>query len=72
MSDTLDDHSDVEAVRHSPHRVRLPRFVLDDDIGWGDVMKRATSYLGIVPCGSCARRADAMNRWLVFTRGQGE
>lgn len=52
---------------HQPHRVRLPGFVLDEEIGLGDVIKRATSYIGIQPCGGCERRAAALNRWMVFT-----
>ncbi len=51
-----------------PHRVRLPGFVIDEDIGLGDVIKRATSYFGIKPCGGCERRAAALNRWMIFTR----
>jgi hypothetical protein len=51
----------------TPHRVRLPGFILDEEIGLGDVIKRTTSYLGIKPCGGCERRANALNRWLVFT-----
>ena len=51
----------------APHRVRLPKFITDEEIGLGDVMKRTTSYLGIPSCGGCGRRADALNRWLVFT-----
>ena len=50
-----------------PHRVRLPGFVTDEEIGLGDAIKRATSYIGITPCGGCARRAAALNRWMVFT-----
>ena len=53
-----------------PHRVRLPGFIADGEIGMGDVIKRATSYLGKHPCGGCERRADALNRWLVFTDRQ--
>jgi hypothetical protein len=52
---------------NSPHRVRLPGFITDEEIGLGDVIKRATSYLGIQPCQGCERRAAALNRWLVFT-----
>lgn len=52
------------------HRVRLPGFVGDDEIGLGDVIKRATSYFGIKPCGGCAQRAAAHNRWVVFTKGR--
>ena len=50
-----------------PKRVRLPGFIASEDIGLGEVIKRATSYLGIQPCDSCGRRAQALNRRLVFT-----
>ena len=53
---------------HPPHRVRLPGFIIDEEIGLGDVIKRATSYFGIKPCGGCERRAATLNRWMVFTR----
>lgn len=53
---------------HQHHRVRLPGFIRDEEIGLGDVIKRATSYFGIKPCGGCERRAAALNRWMVFTR----
>jgi hypothetical protein len=52
----------------APHRVRLPGFLTDDEIGLGDVIKRTTSYVGIHACGGCRRRAAALNRWMVFTR----
>jgi hypothetical protein len=54
------------ARRRSPHRVRLPTFVSDEDVGLGDMLKRATSTVGIRPCSGCDRRAAALNRWLVF------
>jgi hypothetical protein len=50
-----------------PYRVRLPGFITDEDIGLGDVIKRATSAVGIRPCGGCAHRAAVLNRWLVFS-----
>jgi len=50
-----------------PYRVRLPGFISDSDIGLGDVIKRATYAVGIKPCGGCARRAAALNRWMVFS-----
>lgn len=50
-----------------PVRVRLPGFVADDDIGLGDVIKRATASFGIRPCGGCQRRAEILNRRIVFT-----
>lgn len=49
-----------------PHRVRLPGFITDEEIGLGDVIKRTSSYFGIQPCGGCNRRAAALNHWLVF------
>lgn len=55
------------ASEPSPLRVRLPGFIADEEIGLGDVLRRATSYFGIRPCGSCGRRADALNRWVMFT-----
>ena len=53
--------------RFQPFRVRLPGFVSDEDIGLGEVIKRATASLGIRPCDGCARRAAALNRWMVFS-----
>lgn len=53
---------------HPSHRVRLPGFIGDEEIGLGDAIQRATSYFGIQPCGGCGRRAAALNRWMVFTR----
>ena len=50
-----------------PYRVRLPGFISDSDIGLGDVIKRATYAVGIKPCGGCAHRAAALNRWMVFS-----
>lgn len=54
---------------HQPYRVRLPGFITDEDIGLGDVIKRATSAIAIRPSGDCGceRRAAALNRRLVFT-----
>lgn len=52
-----------------PYRMRLPGFILDEEIGLGDAIKRATYTIGIRPrrdCG-CERRAAALNRWVVFS-----
>ena len=48
----------------APHRVRLPGFITDENIGLGDAIKRATSSVGMYPCGGCARQAAALNRWM--------
>jgi peroxiredoxin len=50
-----------------PHRVSLPRFLLRQEIGLGDLIKRVTSALGIKPCVGCERRAALLNRWMVFS-----
>jgi len=57
-----------EAPQRQPHRVRLPGFLIEDEIGLGDVIKRATYAMGIKPCGGCERRAAALNRWMHFSR----
>jgi hypothetical protein len=67
MTKTRESNDSLDQSEHPPARVRLPGFVTDDDIGLGNVIKRATSYVGIKPCGGCERRAAAFNRWAVFT-----
>jgi hypothetical protein len=54
-------------TERKPRRVHLPGFIPDEDIGLGEVIKRATSAVGIKPCGGCGRRAATLNRWVVFT-----
>jgi hypothetical protein len=49
-----------------PHRVRLPGFLVEEEIGLGDVVKRATYAMGVKPCGGCEKRAAALNRWISF------
>ncbi len=57
---------DVIKDKDQPYRVRLPGFISEEQVGLGDTIKRATSAVGIRPCGGCARRATALNRWMVF------
>ncbi len=57
----------TEKIERQPYRVRLPGFINDEDVGLGDVIKRATSAVGIRPCGGCQRRAAALNHWLTFS-----
>lgn len=47
-------------------QIRLPGFLLDEEIALGDLVKKTTSYLGIQPCGACHGRAEVLNRWLTF------
>ena len=49
------------------YRVRLPGFISDEEVGLGDVIKRATYSVGINPCGGCEKRAATLNRWMVFS-----
>jgi hypothetical protein len=63
----VDQSAQQDRSGHTPHRVRLPGFITDEEIGLGDVIKRTTTYFGIKPCGECNRRAAALNHWLVFT-----
>jgi hypothetical protein len=58
----------AQREERQPYRVRLPGFVKDEEIGLGDVIKRATYSVGIRPCAGCGRRSAALNRWAVFTR----
>lgn len=57
-----------ERKPHEPHRVRLPGFLIEEEIGLGDVIKRSTYAMGIKPCGGCEKRAAALNRWMRFAR----
>ncbi|HEV2351325.1 MAG TPA: hypothetical protein VG028_15920 [Terriglobia bacterium] len=54
--------------REQPHRVRLPGFLIEGEIGMGDAIKRVTYAIGIKPCGGCEKRAAALNRWMQFSR----
>jgi hypothetical protein len=51
-----------------PYRVRLPGFLIEEETGLGDVIKRATYAMGIKPCSGCEKRAVALNRRIHFTR----
>ncbi len=57
----------AEKSEHQPYRVRLPGFLIDEDVGLGDAVKRVTSAFGVRPCGGCERRAAMLNRRFVFT-----
>jgi hypothetical protein len=50
------------------HQVRLPGFLIEEEVGLGDLVKKATYAMGVKPCGGCEQRAAALNRWMTFTR----
>lgn len=53
------------------YRIRLPGFIREDqEVGLGDIIGRATSLAGFVPCSECTRRAQSMNQWLMFSSRQ--
>jgi hypothetical protein len=52
------------------HRIRLPGFLVDKDIGLGDIIKQATSSMGITPCTGCEGRASSLNKWVAFGPGK--
>jgi hypothetical protein len=65
------EESDSYAVNsnNQPYRMRLPGFILDEESGLGDAIKRVTYVTGIRPrsgCG-CERRAAVLNRWIAFS-----
>ena len=57
-----------ENKNKKPLNVRLPGFFAGNEIGLGDLIKRATSAIGIKPCGGCERRASTLNNLIVFNR----
>jgi hypothetical protein len=57
-----------EGKQSEPHRVRLPGFLIDEEVGLGDAIKRMTFAMGIKPCSGCQKRAEALNRWMRFSR----
>ncbi len=57
-----------EEPQPHPHRVRLPGFLIDEETGLGDAIKRVTYAMGIKPCGGCEKRAAVLNRWMAFHR----
>ena len=61
-----------EEERRPKHSIRLPRFLVDESIGLGQVVKRVTKAFGVQPCGSCEQRATRLDQWLRFSPTQSE
>ena len=68
MSEETTTNPRKEEPQTQPYRVRLPGFLVEEEIGLGDVIKHVTYALGIRPCGGCEKRAAALNRWMTFSR----
>lgn len=69
MSKASSEDKTHDKGSRAPRKVRLPGFIVSEEIGLGDVVKKATSYVGMTSCGGCEQRAGLLNRWIVFTRG---
>jgi len=52
---------------NQPYQIRLPTFITDKEIGLGDVVKQATSSLGIKPCSGCEKRSTILNHLFIFS-----
>ena len=65
---TQEKNAPVGKIERQPHRVRLPGFIKDEEIGLGDAIRKVTYAMGIKPCAGCEKRAAALNRWMHFTR----
>jgi hypothetical protein len=52
----------------APFRVRLPGFVGDEDLDLGELVSRVAATAGLRPCGGCAGRREALDRWVVLSR----
>jgi hypothetical protein len=51
-----------------PVRIRLPGFIVEEEIGLGDLVGRVAYSVGVKPCAGCAARAARLNRMLVLSR----
>ena len=65
---TQEKKKPTDGNESQPHRIRLPGFIKEEEIGFGDVIKRVTYAIGIKPCTGCEKRAATLNRWIRFTR----
>jgi hypothetical protein len=62
-----ENKSTPDPGRTEPRHVRLPGFLVKEEIGLGDVIKRVTYAMGIPACQGCEQRAQTLNRWVKFT-----
>ena len=62
----MDQDDAAPPAPEAPAALRLPRFVLDEEIGLGTAVSRLAGAVGLRPCGGCAERARRMDTWLRF------
>jgi hypothetical protein len=63
-----DSKPEKQEAESQPIRVHLPGFLIEDEVGLGDLIKKTTYAMGIRPCRGCEKRAATLNRWMTFTR----
>jgi hypothetical protein len=66
MNEQVSASNAANMRKADPFRVRLPGFVTGEEVGLGDLVKHVSYKMGITPCGGCEKRAEALNRQLVF------
>ncbi|MGH7029030.1 MAG: hypothetical protein ACREE9_03865 [Stellaceae bacterium] len=71
MTKQIEDKNPSRTGERQPHRLRLPGFITDEEVGLGDAVKRMTYAVGIKPCGGCEQRAATLNHWLTFSGRRG-
>ena len=47
-----------EKPQHQPHHVRLPGFLIEEETGLGDVIKKVTYAMGIKPFAPAAKNGE--------------
>jgi hypothetical protein len=62
------ERTETDKQASQPFRVRLPGFIVQDQVGLGDVIKRATYVMGFTLCAACEKRVAWLNRSVIFTR----
>lgn len=72
MTKQIEARNPSRTGERQPHRLRLPGFITDEEVGLGDALKRMTYAVGIKPCGGCEQRAARLNRWLTFSGRRGK
>jgi hypothetical protein len=69
---STEDSANPEDTKSSPEQaprtVRLPGFLIDEELGLGDAIRRVTHAMGIAPCSGCDKRAETLNRWVRFSK----
>jgi hypothetical protein len=46
------------------HRLRLPKFISNESVGFGQIVSKVASVVGVKPCPRCTERAAKLDRWL--------